>query len=164
MTKYKSGKIYKIITNKTKDVYVGSTIKELSKRYCQHVYNYKNKINNKKYNKKLSSYEILKHGECGCEIKLIEEYKCNSSRELHKREEYWINNTKYCVNTKKAYRTQDEIFKDKIAGISLYKYGKILCDKCFIEGHYYPYNKDKDCYKLYCIRQKIIKFKLVFTC
>ena len=101
MTKYKSGKIYKIITNKTKDVYVGSTIKELSKRYCQHVYNYKNKINNKKYNKKLSSYEILKHGECGCEIKLIEEYKCNSSRELHKREEYWINNTKYCVNTKK---------------------------------------------------------------
>ena len=65
------GKIYKITSSKTDNVYIGSTIQTLNDRFLKHKSNYKLYQNNKYAN--VSSNEILKHGDA--KIELIEEKK-----------------------------------------------------------------------------------------
>jgi hypothetical protein len=102
MSKYQNGKIYKIISENTDKIYIGSTILNyLCSRYSTHTGTFR-KFENGTGKKQCSSFEILKHG--NNKIILIELYPCNSKDELHAREQYYIDlNKSICVNILKSY-------------------------------------------------------------
>jgi len=103
MPDYSKGKIYKIYSYETDDVYYGSTVEPLSHRIASHRYKYKKHKEGKiDY---YSSYEILKYE--SAKIELVENYPCNSKEELLQREGYYIRNNK-CVNKYIPDRTQKE--------------------------------------------------------
>ena len=105
MNKYQRGKIYKIISNITNDVYVGSTCeKYLSSRLSGHRRNYGYyKLGRFNY---ITSFKILETG--NYDIILIENYPCESKNELFARERYWMENTKNCLNQKLPCTSEDE--------------------------------------------------------
>jgi len=113
MSRYSTGKIYTLRSYQTDDIYIGSTIQELSARMSGHRRNYKRHLNNKCIH--ITSFDIIKYDDCY--IELLELYPCNSKIELERREGYHIRNTD-CVNkiivgrTPKEYREDN---KEKIA-------------------------------------------------
>lgn len=94
---YSKGKIYKLTHPDTEKIYIGSTICGLSKRLCQHKWDYnKYLIGEHNY---VSSFDLFDLGVDDSQIQLIELFPCNSKKELLQREGYWIK--KYdeaCVN------------------------------------------------------------------
>ena len=109
MPNYKLGKIYKLVSNNTKDIYIGSTCyKHLSKRLGNHRYDRKLYLEGKrKYD--LSASHILKYDDC--QIVLIEDYPCDTKEQLLKRERYWIE-TLDCVNKYIPYRKNRKEIRD----------------------------------------------------
>ena len=82
--KYQNGKVYKILTSETDDVHVGSTTQKLSKRMANH----RTKL---KSGRILKLYEKMREvGEDKFYIELIEEYPCQNSEQLLKREGEWM--------------------------------------------------------------------------
>lgn len=107
-TKYSNSKIYKIVNTVSedpKDIYVGSTCQKLKKRFYGHILDYKRtpKPNNNYLFQAIDEYGIESF-----QIILIENFPCQTSKELFQREEYYrkILNTNY--NRKKAYITEEE--------------------------------------------------------
>ena len=94
MKDYSPGKIYKIIDESNGDVYIGSTIQTLKRRYQTHQI--------------FRDYNKLR---CNCKIILIEYYPCNSRRELEAREQYFIDNTD-CINKTYAVVKIEKIRED----------------------------------------------------
>jgi len=91
---YQNGKIYKLVSNNTDKIYIGSTCSSLSKRLNQHKREYKCSENgNRKYLSK--SKDVLCFGDV--DIILLENSACNNKNELHARERYFIENN-VCVN------------------------------------------------------------------
>ena len=97
---YQNAKIYRIVSDQTNMIYIGSTIDKLNKRLTNHICNYNKYLNgNKMY---CSSYEILKYDDY--KIELIELYPCDNKNELHEKEQYYLTFYKdICVNKQKAY-------------------------------------------------------------
>ena len=127
MVNYKNGKIYKLISDQTDKIYIGSTCSELHKRLYQHKksYTYWKHSFGKGY---ISSIELIKEGEV--EIVLIENYSCNDKNELHAREKYWIEQNKDKIvnkyiptRTKKEYATLKELCE---CGLYYYKNHKFV--------------------------------------
>ena len=119
INKYQNGKIYKLISKEMPGlVYYGSTVQTLKCRMSRH-----KSPSNKSCSKALFEYGIP-------EIILIEDYPCNSRKELCLREgEYQLGNE--CINKYVAGRTDKEYRdnnKDKLK-----ENGKIYKEK----------NKDK---------------------
>ena len=110
MSKYQNSKIYKIISDNTNMIYIGSSYEpRLSRRLARHKMNYNDwlKDNNKTY---ITSYEILKLDNYS--IVLLENYSCNNRDELRARERYYIELYKnICVNKVIPYRTENEHLK-----------------------------------------------------
>tara|TARA_R100000541_G_scaffold781_3_gene4436 strand:- start:1 stop:516 length:516 start_codon:yes stop_codon:yes gene_type:complete len=97
MVNYKLGKIYLIKSNRTTKIYIGSCCVKLGLRLSYH----KQKKNS------CSSKEIIDLGG-NIEIVLIENYECNSKRELEKREQLIMNIYKTnhnVINKIKSYQT-----------------------------------------------------------
>ena len=92
MNKYDNGKIYKIICD-TDDIYVGSTIQKLRRRLHRHI-----------CSPMKSTKNILKQNP---KIVLLEDYPCDSRRELLKKEREWIDKLK-CVNNDRPLITYQE--------------------------------------------------------
>jgi hypothetical protein len=104
MSKYNNGKIYKIVCNKTNNIYIGSTIQnKLSERLASHNAHYK-KWQNQNHNY-VSSYEILKENDYY--ILLIENYSCDNKDQLRAREQYHIDHND-CINMRKSLRTEEQ--------------------------------------------------------
>tara|TARA_R110001599_G_scaffold285071_1_gene487286 strand:+ start:354 stop:794 length:441 start_codon:yes stop_codon:yes gene_type:complete len=105
MRDYNLGKIYQITCDK--GVYIGSTIMTLKRRLWFHKYG--------DICKSLDNCDNLI-------ITLIEDYPCNSEKELNKREQYWIEQTN-CINIRKAYQSKDNRieYKKNNASIRYYK-------------------------------------------
>jgi hypothetical protein len=96
MPNYENGKIYKLISLLTDDIYIGSTTLSLSLRKAHHRRHYKSyKENNK--GGYCTSFKLFDFGEV--DIILIEEVKCNNREQLHARERFHIENN-LCVNKK----------------------------------------------------------------
>ena len=96
---YQRGKIYKIISNQTNDVYYGSTIEPyLTNRLSGHRTHYKCWLNGKRNN--ITSYELVNFDDA--KIILVETFPCNTKDELHAREQHYIDNND-CVNKQKAW-------------------------------------------------------------
>ena len=100
---YQNGKIYKIYSYQTDDIYYGSTTQKLCKRMGSH------KRNFKYCDMHTSSKQILKYDDA--KIELIELFPCNSKEELLKREGHYIRSNK-CVNKCIAGRTDKEYNQD----------------------------------------------------
>ena len=111
---YKNGKIYKITSDSTDNIYIGSTCQPLYKRIGEHRRNYK-KFQNGKFNK-ITSFELIELGDAI--ITLIEDCPCERKEQLHARERYHIElNKDICVNKVIPTRTHKEWTidnKDKI--------------------------------------------------
>ena len=105
MNKYQNGKIYKLVCDNSPLVYYGSTIETLSTRLSKHKYNHKNKTG-------CGSSELFDLGKVS--IHEIEEYPCNSKKELESYEriyiEFILKNFDYKIICNKSIpcRTQKE--------------------------------------------------------
>ena len=136
MTDYQQGKIYKIISDNTNAVYVGSTVQTLSQRLATHVSHNKSHklglLNNCK------SFDIIDLD--NYMIVLIEPYPCNSKEELKARERHWIESTPNCNNKNIPTRTHKEYYQDNKAKI-------IVQNAEYIKLHPEVRKKAKDNYK-----------------
>lgn len=115
MNYYQQGKIYKIISSKTNDVYIGSTCENLSERLDYHRSHYKNYLNGSGVY--YSVFDVMRKGDC--EIVLLETYPCNIREELLLKEIEWILNTSNCVNKynffiRKNRKIENELLLDRI--------------------------------------------------
>ena len=116
MNKYQNGKIYKLFCNESNLVYYGSTITTLKHRLSQH-----------RTNKKGTSISRIM---INPQIELLEDYPCNSKKELEVRERFYIENNE-CINMKIPGRTNKEWIDDN---------KEILKQK---KKEYYKLNKEK---------------------
>jgi len=139
--KYTRGKIYKIVSDKSENIYIGSTTEPtLARRMAGHRANFKDWKNGKRAY--VTSYSLLEHGDaqiilielCSCKSKdellsrerhYIEMYKNNvvnkqvrpiitkDENEKRKKEYYDINKKKICEYQKEYRKTNFEIVKEK---------------------------------------------------
>ena len=87
MPDYKNGKIYKISSPHTKDVYIGSTAyPRLSWRYRQHLYS------SRKYPGRCSADGVVLAGDA--RIELLEDAPCETRAQLNEREQHWLDEHK----------------------------------------------------------------------
>jgi hypothetical protein len=91
--KYTNGKIYKLVSNVTGDVYYGSTINSLKRRLTMHKSNYKQYLKGK--TNYTTSFKILETGDY--DIHLVENYACLCRSQLEAIERVYIENYK-CIN------------------------------------------------------------------
>ena len=103
MNKYHNSKIYKITSTNTEKIYIGSTCSSLKKRFIQHKSDYKRR-------NRLSSQIFIFED---CSITLIENYKCNSKKELLEREGFYQKNNINCINNYRSGRTEKQYYIDK---------------------------------------------------
>ncbi len=107
INKYQNGKIYKIVSNSSDDVYYGSTIETLSSRLGHHRANYKGWKNGKYHY--VTSFKLIEMNDY--EIVLVEKYACTDKSELFARERFYIENN-HCVNKVIPGRTIQEYNAD----------------------------------------------------
>jgi hypothetical protein len=88
-----NGKVYKIISNNSDRIYIGSTGFEIEDRLNKHMLDYEFYEKHKYHY--CSSYDVLKHGEC--KILLLED-NINKKDLLSKESEYINANIEKCVN------------------------------------------------------------------
>lgn len=104
MNKYNNGKIYNIVCRKSNDRYIGSTIYELNTRLSGH--KHKCKLwKEGKLKEHTTSFDIISNEDYY--IELIEDYPCESKKELNEREAHWIKSME-CVNKNIPGRTLNE--------------------------------------------------------
>lgn len=103
--KYHDGKIYIISAQQSDKIYIGSTTKTLKERFNNHKTSYKSYYLNGKQSY-CTSYEILKFSDCN--IKLLENFPCNTSEELREREQYNISQYPNSINKVKAYLSEEQ--------------------------------------------------------
>lgn len=95
MPNYQKGKIYKITSESTSMIYIGSTVKTLYHRFQGHKTEHNLQIKN------ISSSELLQYPDC--KIELLENYPCDTKEELLEREQYYMDiNRPICVNALNA--------------------------------------------------------------
>ena len=106
MVNYGNGKIYKIVTSQSDDIYIGSTCQTLSRRMSVHRSLFRCK-------KLLAMSKILfeKYGCDTCRIILLESYSCDNNEELRAKEQDWIDKTDKCINKIRAFRTNKQKIK-----------------------------------------------------
>ena len=128
--KYVNGKIYKIVDNTNGNIYIGSTIQKLNERLRKHKWDYKKYLEGNSHF--VSSFEIFKNNDY--KIELLEDYPCNSKKNLETKEREFIENN-ICVNKIIPTRTKKEWNKENKEKIK--KYTKVYYEK------YYEENKEK---------------------
>jgi hypothetical protein len=108
--KYQFGKIYKLMSEHTNKIYIGSTCKKrLSTRLSNHMADYKGWKNEKR--KYITSFELFELGIV--HILLLETYPCNNRSELDARERHWIEHHRdILVNKNIPTRTDEEYNED----------------------------------------------------
>jgi hypothetical protein len=104
--KYHNGKIYKLTSYQTTNIYIGSTIQSLSSRLAQHKSQCKRYLNNLGSHR--TSYELIKYSDC--QITLLENYSCESKEQLLAKERYYIEISE-CVNKIIPGRTKKEYYE-----------------------------------------------------
>ena len=91
MPDFSKGKIYKLVSNISSDVYIGSCLVELSKR----LYGHKQPLN-KCVSKRMFVNDAI------ISIVLIEDYACENKNQLKSRELHYIT-TIECINKNKPF-------------------------------------------------------------
>ena len=105
---YKNGKIYKIVSDNSDKIYIGSTTQLLSKRHHSHRRSYIAYLSGKSHF--VSSFKLFELG--NTDIILLENFPCNNKEELYARERYYIElNKNICVNMHIPTRTDKEYYE-----------------------------------------------------
>ena len=104
MTDYQKSKIYKLVSDHTDEIYIGSTVQKLCHRLSQH------KRDCKVKKTPCMSKKLFELGKV--KIVLIENCPCDSKEELFKHERNYIETMK-CVNKLIPGRTNAENYQDK---------------------------------------------------
>ena len=99
--KYQNGKIYKIWSLETDEIYVGSTCCQLYKRMSKH----REALTMSTKNHRKLYVEMNRLGKESFSIELIENYPCKTIEELRRREGFWIRELKATLNIQVAGRT-----------------------------------------------------------
>ena len=99
-----TGRIYKITSAQTDNIYIGSTTKSLERRLSNHKSDYKRYLNNKTHYK--SGYDIVKFDDA--KIELIEEKEFETKDEMFLRERHFIEQNKCINSSKRPTITHDE--------------------------------------------------------
>jgi hypothetical protein len=120
---YQNGRIYKIVSNQTDKVYIGSTCSPLYKRLYAHRKHYKVYLSGK--TNYITSFDIIKFEDN--DIQLIENYPCKSKEELHAREGFHIRQSN-CVNKCIAGRSVHTYYFDNIDKIKQNRNMKNICE------------------------------------
>ena len=107
MPNYQEGKIYSFIDNTNGNKYIGSTTHTLKERLYNHKSHYK-RYKQGKRTQGCASFKILENN--NYDIKLIEEYPCETKRELEKREQYWLDRIDN-INITRSYMTKEDRLK-----------------------------------------------------
>ena len=95
--RYENGKIYKLVSNHTDKIYIGSTCKErLCQRLAFHRCDYRKWLKGNRNN--VSSFRLFELGDV--EIVLLESVNCNTKDELHKKEKEYIEKYKDIIVNK----------------------------------------------------------------
>lgn len=121
MVNYQNGKVYKLTSSKTEQIYIGSTTQTLKQRICQHHSCYKRHKND--FYHYMSSYEIIKYDDVV--IALVENYPCNTKEELFAREQHWKEQFENTVNSQNIYSK----IKSKYIDYKNAKIYKIVCSQ-----------------------------------
>ena len=122
INKYHNGRIYKIVSHQTSDVYIGSTCRSLKERLRDHRKAY-NAYLNGKFNY-VTSFDILKNDDH--DIILLEYCKCETKEELHARERFYIDSVA-CVNRVVPTRTKQQYYEDNKKEINDKRNQKYIC-------------------------------------
>lgn len=96
MYDYQLGKIYRVDCHKTGKVYIGSTIETLEDKMFRKVVAFK--CWKKGYRPYESIFDVMEGGDYS--IHLVENYPCDTKRELLKQEGHYQRSTPNCVNRK----------------------------------------------------------------
>lgn len=96
--KTQTGRIYKLTSEQTDKIYIGSTFNKLKYRFSEHKYNY-NQWQKGKANY-YTSFEICKYKDC--KIELVAEYSNVTKAHLEKEEGEIITNEKNAINQRVA--------------------------------------------------------------
>lgn len=136
---YSTGKIYKIVSDCTTDVYIGSTIFSLKTRFTRHKCNYRLFLKNMYAN--VTVFKILKHEDC--KIELLESFPCTTKQELFARESHYIRTLPNLVNSVIPDRTAQEYYMDNRKRISDSKKIYYQQNKEFIKKKNKKYQHDK---------------------
>lgn len=106
-----NGKIYRISNLSNTKCYIGSTTKSIELRFTQHknaYTGYKNGVN-----KKVMVYELFDEFQVeNCIISLVEDFKCDTIQQLHKREGEIMKNHHNRINHNIAGRKLNEYYQD----------------------------------------------------
>lgn len=113
MPDYSQAKIYKLKSASTPNIYVGSTCKTIDERFNKHKKNYRYYLKNKddpnaKWTAFIRSYDVLKYDDCT--VELIEEFPCQSKRQLIAREAHYIRTLPHVINVVIPDRTPEEYY------------------------------------------------------
>ena len=111
MPDYQKSKIYKLVSDHTDQIYIGSTCQKLCKRLGQH------KRDCKVNKTPCMSKKLFELGKV--KIVLIENVSCDSKEELLKHERHYIE-TMVCINKYIPGRTKSEYCQDKKEEIKEY--------------------------------------------
>ncbi len=128
LNKYEHSKVYKLINSDESLIYIGSTTKTLEQRKKKHLINYLQWKNGK--NNFVTSFKLFENDKNDVNICLIETFPCQTRRQLHERERFYIE-CHNCVNKVIPTRTYKEYHEDNRE--------KIIAHK----KEFYKNNKDK---------------------
>ena len=160
MDKLKTGLIYKIFSKDGDEIYIGSTIRSMKKRYAEHIANWEMDYGSLM----ATTYLFNKYGLENCEYEIIEKMLVKNVFMLRQREQYYIDlYSENCLNGYKAsigvkinsknynslyYR----LFRNELVN---YHKEKIHCSRCNskvsrrnIQSHY----KTLKCFKKYIFK------------
>lgn len=141
MSRYATGKVYRIESQQTEQVYVGSTVLTIAQRLAVHRSMHRaHSAGKAPY---YSAFELLKYDDA-CVV-LIEDCACETKQELHACERKWIETTPNCVNRQIPGRTDKEYRAANRATAAAYarQYQAANKDKLAEQHHqYYLANKD----------------------
>lgn len=157
---FSKGKIYEINNDIDDKVYIGSTTLTLNRRFAEHKYN----INKEKYITILLYQLMREYGIEHFKIKLLENYPCKNNTELTNRENYYIDNSNFVLNMKRALMNRIKEYLSEQAKKNYYK-------NINTKKNYYKKNKEElikkskenyDRKKLEIKEKNKIMFKCVF--
>lgn len=110
MPNYQNGKIYKLISDQSDKIYIGSTTQSLSRRLAKHKSDYH--VNKKNNTCTISSLLIVQFSDV--KIILIEKCPCDNIEELLSREQYWIDFFKsQIINKNDAVKNVEKVKQNK---------------------------------------------------
>ena len=103
------GRVYKITSSQTTDVYIGSTVQCLIERLCHHKTNHSNYVQGNYHY--VTSFKILKYPDA--KIELLYEGNFDTRQDLSKMEGCYIRSVDNCINKCVAGRSKKEYAEDR---------------------------------------------------